>query len=163
MSPDAEQAFDRRREKRKDERRSEGGERRNTSPDLCLEMSSDPVGMIRGLGEVVTCVYGPAVTYVFADPLVAAYRHSVVHVSLVSILDGTALKWCRQEDLRARMSETVLFGKIKDPELTVLIFRGQLQCRIWVTQEVPIEVYPKKFWNLNPTAKDTREVLRIPA
>ena len=31
--PDAEQAFDRRREKHKDERRSEGGEWRNTSTD----------------------------------------------------------------------------------------------------------------------------------
>ena len=36
ISPDAEQAFDRRREKRKDERRSEGGEWRNTSPDRLL-------------------------------------------------------------------------------------------------------------------------------
>ena len=60
--------------------------------DLCLAMRSDPVGMIRGLGEMVTCVYGPAVTFAFPDPLVAAYRQSVVHVSLNSILDGTALK-----------------------------------------------------------------------
>ena len=59
---------------------------------LCLAMRSDPVGMIRGLGEVVTCVYRPAVTCTFPDPLVAAYRHSVVHVSLISILDGTALR-----------------------------------------------------------------------
>ena len=44
--------------------------------DLCLAMRSDPLGMIRGLGEVVTCVYGPAVTYAFSDPLVVAYRHS---------------------------------------------------------------------------------------
>ena len=29
-------------------------------------------------------------------------------------------------------------------------------------REGPIEVYPK-FWNLNLTAQDTREVLRIPA
>ena len=36
--------------------------------DLCLVMRSDPVGMIRCLGEVVTCVYGPAVTYAFPDP-----------------------------------------------------------------------------------------------
>ena len=98
--------------------------------DLCLAMRSDPVVMIRGLGEVVTCVYGPAVTYAFPDPLVAAYRHSVVHVSLISILDGTTLNWRRQEDLRARMSETVLFGKIKDPELIVLNFRGPLQWRM---------------------------------
>ena len=70
------------------------------------------MGMIRGLGEVVTCVYGPAVTYAFLDPLVVAYRHSVVHVSLISILDGTAFNWCRKEDLRAQMSKTVLFGNV---------------------------------------------------
>ena len=62
--------------------------------DLCLAMRSDPVGMIRGLEEVVTCIYGPAVTYAFPDPLVAAYRNSVVRVSLISVLDGTALNWC---------------------------------------------------------------------
>ena len=28
------------------------------------------------------------------------------------------------------MSEIVLFGKIKDPELIVLNFRGHLQCRM---------------------------------
>ena len=61
--------------------------------DLCLAMRSDPVGMIRGLGGAVTCVYRPAVTYAFPDPLVAAYRHSVVHVSLISVLNGTALNW----------------------------------------------------------------------
>ena len=86
--------------------------------------------MIRGLGAVVTCVYGPTVTYAFPDPLVAAYRPSVVHVSLISVLEGTALNWCRKEDLRARRSETVLFGKIKDAELIVLNFRGQVQCRM---------------------------------
>ena len=92
----------------------------------------------------------------------AAYQHSVVHVSLISILDGAALNWCRQEDLRARMSETVLFEKITDPELIVLNFRGQLQCRMGGKREGPIEVYPE-FWNLNPTAKDMRKDLRIPA
>ena len=29
--------------------------------DLCLAMRSDPVGMIRVLEEVVTCIYGPVV------------------------------------------------------------------------------------------------------
>ena len=54
--------------------------------DLCLAMRSDPLGVIRGLGEVTTCIYGPAVRYLFPDPLVAAYRNSVVHVSLIN--------WC---------------------------------------------------------------------
>ena len=79
----------------------------------------------------------------------AAYRSSVVHVSLISVLDGTALNWCRQEVLRARMSNTVLFGKVKNPELVVFNFRGQLQCRMGGKREGPIETYPK-FWNLNP-------------
>ena len=130
--------------------------------DLCLAMRSDPLGMIRGLGEVVTCIYGPAVTYAFPDPLVAAYRNSVMHVSLISVLDGTALNWCRQEELRARMSDTVLFGKVKNPDLMVVNFRGQLQCRMGGKCEGPIEVYPK-FWNLNPLTADKQEILRIPA
>ena len=69
-------------------------------------------------------------TYAFTDPLVAAYRNSVAHVSLISVLDRTALNWCRQEELRARMSDTVLFGKVKDPELMVFNFQRQLQCRM---------------------------------
>ena len=124
-------------------------------------MRSDPLGVIRGLEEVVTCIYGPAVTYAFPDPLVAAYRNSVVHVSLISVLDGTALNWCRQEVLRARMSNTVLFGNVKDPELVVFNFLGQLQCRMGGKRERPIETYTK-FWNLNPLTADGQEILRIP-
>ena len=119
------------------------------------------MGMIRGLEEVVTCIYGPAVTYAFPDPLVAAYRNSVVHMSLISVLDGTALNWCRQVVLRARMSNTVLFGKVKDPELELFNFRGQLQCRMGGKREGPTETYPK-FWNLNPLTADGQEILRIP-
>ena len=130
--------------------------------DLCLAMRSDPMGIIRGLEEVVTCIYGPAVTYAFPDPLVTTYRHSVTHLSLISILDGTALNWCQQEVLRARMSNTVRFGKVKDVELMVYNFRGQMQCRMGGKREGPIETYPK-FWNLNPLTADGREILRIPA
>ena len=130
--------------------------------DLCLAMRSDPMGIIRGLGEVVTCIYGPAVTFAFPDPLVTAYRYSVTHVSLISVLDGTTLNWCQQEVLRAQMSNTVLFGKVKDPELVVYSFRGQLQCRMGGKREGPIETYPK-FWNLNPLTANGQEILRIPA
>ena len=130
--------------------------------DLCLAMRSDPMGIIRGLEEVVTCIYGPAVTYACPDPLVTAYRYSVTHLSLISILDGTTLNWCQQEVLSAKMSNTVLFGKVKDPELMVYSFRGQLQCRMGGKREGPIETYPK-FWNLNPLTASGEEVLRIPA
>ena len=129
--------------------------------DLCLAMRSDPIGIIRGLEEVVTCIYRPAVTYAFPDPLVTAYCYSVTHLSLISILDGTTLNWCQQEVLRAQMSNTVLFGKVKDPELMVYSFRRQLQCRMGGKQGGPIETYPK-FWNLNPLTASGQEVLRIP-
>ena len=72
----------------------------------------------------------------------AAYQNSVVHVSLISVLAGTALNRCRQQVLRARMSDTVLFGKIKDPELVVFNFRGQLQCRMGGGREGPIKLTP---------------------
>ena len=130
--------------------------------DLCLAMRSDFMGIIRGLEEIVTCIYGPAVTYAFPDPLVTAYRYSVTHLSLISILDGTTLNWCQQEVLRAQMSNTVLFGKVKDAELMVYSFRGQLQCRMGGKREGPIETYPK-FWNLNPLKANGQEVLRVPA
>ena len=130
--------------------------------ELCLAMRSDQMGIIRGLEEVLTCIYGPAVTYAFPDPLVTAYRNSVTHLSLISILDGTTLNWCQQEVLRAQMSNTVLFGKVKEQELTVYNFRGQLQCRMGGKREGPIETYPK-FWNLNPLTASGQEVLRIPA
>ena len=130
--------------------------------DLCLAMRSNPVWMISGLGEVVTCVYGPAVTYAFPVPLVVAYRHSVVHVSLISKLDGTALNRRRQEDLRARTSETVLFGKKEGSRASVVQLQGTTAVQNGRKREGPIEAYPK-FWNLNPVAGDRREVLRIPA
>ena len=129
--------------------------------DLCISMRSDPMGIIRGLEEVVTCIYGPAVTYAFPDPLVTAYRNSVTHLSLISVLDGTTLNWCLQEVLKAQMSNTVLFGKVKNQELMVYNFRGQLHCRMGGKREGPIETYPK-FWNLNPLTASGQEVLRIP-
>ena len=60
------------------------------------------------------------------------------------------------------MSDTGLFGKVKDPYLILFNFRGQLQCRMGGKSEGPIEVYPK-FWNSNPLAADKQEILRIPA
>ena len=63
--------------------------------------------------------------------------------------------------MRAQMSETVLFGKIKDPEFMVLTYRGELQCRMGGKREDPIEAYPK-FWKLNSLERQAREVLKIP-
>ena len=68
--------------------------------DLCLAMRSDPLGVIRGFREVLTCLYGPAATIALPDPLTAAFRHSFIHVSLISVLDRTTLSWNEQEYCR---------------------------------------------------------------
>ena len=60
------------------------------------------------------------------------------------------------------MSNTVLFGKVKDAELIVYNFREQMQCRMGGKREGPIETYPK-FWKMNLLTADGREILRIPA
>ena len=65
------------------------GEEKN--PKTKEEMKEVNGGIVSGFGEVVTCINGPVVTYAFPDPLVAAYRNSVAHVSLISALDGSAL------------------------------------------------------------------------
>ena len=141
VPPDAEPTPDWRNPKTRDEwRKVNGGMPLLT--DLCLVMRSDPMGIIWGLEEVVTCIYGTAVTYAFPDPLVTAYCYSVTHLSLISILDGTTHNWCQQEVLRAQMSNRVLFGKVKDPEMMVYSFRGQLQCRMGGKREGPIELNP---------------------
>ena len=55
--------------------------------DLCLAMRSDPLGVIRGLGEVVTCIYG---------------RHN--HIGLSGSSRGGILQYsgAREPDKRTR-------------------------------------------------------------
>ena len=67
----------------------------------------------------------------------AAYRYSVVHVSLISNLGGRVLNWCKREDLRARMSKTLIFGKVKDPELILLHFRNNCSTGWGENERVP--------------------------
>ena len=59
--------------------------------DLSLAMRNDPLALIRGATEFVTAIYGPAVTFAFPDVKVEAYRRSVLHLNLISAVDGSAL------------------------------------------------------------------------
>ena len=148
-------------EERNPKTREEWKEANNGIPlltDLCFAMRSDPLRVIRGLGEVVTCIYGPAMTYAFSG----SARGGIPQLSGAREPDKYTRRNGVELVLRARMSNTVLFGKAKDPELVVFNFREQLQCRMGAKREGPIETYPK-FWNLNPLTADKREILRIPA
>ena len=57
-------------------------------------MKTDPLALIRGATEFRTVKYGPAVTFAFPDVKVEAYRRSVLHLNLISVVDGSALNCC---------------------------------------------------------------------
>ena len=93
-------------------------------------MRTDPLALIRGATEFVTVIYGPAITFAFRDVKVEAYRRSVLHLNLISALDGSVLIWCEQHVLRELMLEEILFAKLSEPEMTVVNF-DELSVIVW--------------------------------
>ena len=129
--------------------------------DLSLAMRTDPLALIRGATEFVTVIYGPAVTFAFPDVKLEAYRRSVLHLNLISAVDGSALNWCEQNTLRELMSEDLLFAKISEPEMTVINFDNHFRDRMGEIERGHIEVFPK-LWNLRPYDKTNGEITRVP-
>ena len=147
-------------EREEDVRRHAGGMPLLT--DLSLAMRTNPIALIRGAMEFLRVVYGPAVMFAFPDVKVEAYRRSVLHLNLISAVDGSALNWCEQHVLRELMSEDLLFAKISEPELTVVILDDHFRSRMGEVDRGHIEVF-FKFWNLRPyDEKKNGEITRIP-
>ena len=146
-------------QKEEDVRRHAGGMPLLT--DLRLAMRTDPLALIRGATEFVTVIYGPAVTFAFPDVKVEAYKRSVLHVNLISAVEGSALNWCEQHALRELMSEDLLFAKISEPEMTVINFDDHFRDRMGEVDRGLTEVFPK-LWNLRPYDKTNGEVTRFP-
>ena len=108
-------------EREKDVRRHVGG--MPLLNDLSLAMRTDPLALIsRGATEFLTVIYEPAVTFAFPGVKVETHRRSVLHLNLISAVDGSALNCCEQHVLRELMSEDMLFAKISEPEITVVNF-----------------------------------------
>ena len=128
---------------------------------LCLAMRTDPSALIRGATEFVTVIYGSAVTFAFPDFEVEAYRRSVLHMNLISAVNGSALNWCEQQALRELMSEDLLFAKISEPEMTIINFDDHFRDRLGEVERGHIEVFPK-LWNLRPYDKTNDEITRVP-
>ena len=129
--------------------------------DLSLAMRTDPLALIRGATEFVTVIYGPAVTFAFPDVKVGAYRRAVLHLKLISAVDGSALNWCEQHVLRELMSEDLLIAKISEPEMTVVNFNDHFRDRMGQVDRGHIEVF-RKLWNLRPYDKTNGEIIRDP-
>ena len=129
--------------------------------DLSLAMRTDPIALIRGATEFVTMIYGPAVTFAFPDIKVEAYRRPVLHLNLISAVDGSVLNWCEQHTMRELMSEDLLFAKISEPEMTVTNFEDHFRDRMGEVERGHIEVFPN-LWNLRPFDKTNGEITRVP-
>ena len=145
-------------EREEDVRRHVGGMPLLT---LSLAMRTDPLALIIGVTEFVTVIYGPAVTFGFPDVKVEAYRRSLLHLNLISAVDGSTLNWCEQPTLRELMSEDLLFAKISEPEMTVISFDDHFRDRMGEVERGHIEVFPK-LWNLRPHDKTNGEITRVP-
>ena len=124
-------------------------------------MRTELLGLIRGTTELVTVIYGPAVTFAFPVVKLEAYRRSVLYLNLISAVDGSALNWCEQHALREMMSEDLLFAKISEPEMTLINFDDHFRDRSGEVDRGHIEVFPK-LWNLRPYNKTNGEFTRIP-
>ena len=146
-------------EREEDVRRHVGGMPLLT--DLSLAMRTDPLALIRGATEIVTVIYGPAVTFAFPGVKAEAYRRSVLHPNLISAVEGSALNCCEQNVLRELMSEDLLFAKISVPEITVINFDDHFRDRMGERERGHIEVFPK-LWNLRPYDKTNGEMTRVP-
>ena len=111
----------------------------------------------------MTVIYGPAVTFAFPDVRVEAYRRSVLHLNLISAVDGIALNWREQRTLRELMSEDLFFAKISEPELilSVINFDDHFCDRMGEVAREHVEVFPK-LWNLRPYDKTNGEITRVP-
>ena len=146
-------------ENEEDVRRHAGGMPLLT--DLSLAMRTDPLALVRGTTEFVTVILGHAVTFVFPDVKVEAYRRSVLHENLISAVDGSAIIWCEQVVLRELMKEDSLFAKISETEMTAINFDDQLRNGMGEVDRGHIEAFPK-LWNLRPYNKTNGEITRTP-
>ena len=98
--------------------------------DLSSAKRTDPLAMNRGATEIMRVIYGPAVTFAFPDVKVEPYKRSVLHLNLISAVDGSALNWCEQHVLRKLTSEDLLSEKISEPEMTVVNFDDHFRDRM---------------------------------
>ena len=80
--------------------------------EVALMMQIDPLALIFGMREFVFMVYMSIVGHVFPDIQVEAYRHSVLFINIVSVVDCSVLNWVEQRELRRLASDDRLFGKI---------------------------------------------------
>ena len=119
-------------------------------------MGIDPSALTFGLKDFVKMTYGPTVTHVFPDVQVKAYRHSVLDVSLVSVVDCLELNWVKQQELSRMVSDDRLFRRIPNPGWMLMDFNNSRKHRISGEDNSNVQLNPK-LWILRPIFKGTMD------
>ena len=130
--------------------------------DLAVMMRIDPLALVFGLREFVAVVYGPVMTHAFPDVQVRAYRNSVLHVSLISVVDCFVLNWVKNNELRGLASDVRLFGRIAEPGWMLMDFNNNFKCRM-SGEDLCYVQFNSGLWNLGPVVKDSGDAMRVPA
>ena len=51
----------------------------------------------------------------------------MLHLILISVVNGSTLNWCEQNVLRKPMSEDLLFAKISEQDMTAVNFNNHFR------------------------------------
>ena len=112
--------------------------------------------------RILAVVYGPTVVHVFPDIQVEGYRHSVLYVNLVSVVECSVLNWVEQRELRRVASDDRLFGRIPAPGWVLMDVNNSFKCRMGGEDLANVSLNPK-LWHLRPIPRGTTDAVKIPA
>ena len=89
-----------------------------------------PAGSNLRIEEIINPMYGPVVKHVFSDVQLESYRHSALHVNLVSVVDCSVLNLVEERELRRMARENRLFGRIAQPGCVLMYLSNCSKCRM---------------------------------
>ena len=84
----------------------------------------------------------------------------MLHLNLISAVDGIKLNWCEQNVLRELMREYLLFAKIAEPDMTAVNLNDHFRDRMGEVDRGKTKVFAR-LWNLRPYDKTNNKTTRI--
>ena len=125
--------------------------------DLSLMMRIDLLGLIFGLREIVTVVFGPTEAHVFPDVQVEACRFSVLYVNLVTVVELFVLNCVEQRELRGLASDDRLFGRISEPGWVLKDLNNSSKCRMGGENLSNVQFNPRfRTYDPSPRVRQTQ-------
>ena len=71
------------------------------------------------------------------------YSTSVLHLNLISVVDGSTLNWCVQNILQEALSKYMPFERVFEPKMRTINFNNRFRDRMAELERGRIEQYAK--------------------